>query len=243
MWAKRQGAPTLKTFKRSISGTDVGNGGGSDTKPRNGGTINFGSFNPDIVTTPVENTTTNNTNISFSDVSDSHWAKEYINTLKSQNIINGDESGKFNPENNITRDEFAKMLVVAAGLNNPSQTLNFNDIDKNRWQFKYISIAVENGIVKGINDTEFGSGMFIKRQDMAVMCYNTIKIFKNISTDSVAQKFSDYDLISKYAIDSIDGMVSEGIISGNENNMFLPNNIATKAEAAKLVAVMLSCIK
>ncbi len=51
----------------------------------------------------------------FPDVTDSHWAKFYINTIKDLGIIEGDENGNFNPEADITNEEIIKMLTNSMG--------------------------------------------------------------------------------------------------------------------------------
>ena len=51
----------------------------------------------------------------FSDVPDSHWAKNYINVMKEYAIVIGDENGNFNPEADVTNEEIIKMLVTALG--------------------------------------------------------------------------------------------------------------------------------
>lgn len=51
----------------------------------------------------------------FSDVPDSHWAKNYINAMKEYLIVEGDENGNFNPEADITNEEIIKMLIMAMG--------------------------------------------------------------------------------------------------------------------------------
>ncbi len=51
----------------------------------------------------------------FADVSAIHWAFPYICALKEAGIVNGDENGHFNPENEITNEEIVKMIVALLG--------------------------------------------------------------------------------------------------------------------------------
>lgn len=51
----------------------------------------------------------------FTDI-DGHWAKEEINALSYKGLIEGDGSGKFNPDGTVTRAEFLKMAMDAAGI-------------------------------------------------------------------------------------------------------------------------------
>ena len=51
----------------------------------------------------------------YDDVNQEHWASGYITALYRQGIVNGDENGNFNPENNVTYIETAKMIVNSLG--------------------------------------------------------------------------------------------------------------------------------
>ena len=52
----------------------------------------------------------NVTNIEFSDVSKDRWSYSSIKTVAEKGIMNGYPSGKFIPENQITRQEMAVIL-------------------------------------------------------------------------------------------------------------------------------------
>ena len=59
----------------------------------------------------------------LSDITD-HWAETVILWLVSLGVVGGYEDGTYRPEAGITRQEFAKMVVLAAGLSpmpNPSR--------------------------------------------------------------------------------------------------------------------------
>ncbi len=56
-------------------------------------------------------------NLSFSDTSDiSDWAKEYVRGCAYLKLVVGDENGKFNPKNSLTRAETA--MIIFRYLNN-----------------------------------------------------------------------------------------------------------------------------
>lgn len=54
----------------------------------------------------------------FIDVTDSHWAKDYIYISKKLGIVNGTSDTTFEPEGNITYEEAIKMIVCALGCSN-----------------------------------------------------------------------------------------------------------------------------
>lgn len=62
----------------------------------------------------------------FSDIPLTHWAFHYIAELVERKAISGYPDGKFYPDNIVTRQEFAKIMVVAAGLTpTPAKTASY----------------------------------------------------------------------------------------------------------------------
>ena len=51
--------------------------------------------------------------VEFQDIT-GHWAKDAINSMGSRMIVTGDSNGNFNPDQNITRAEFAAIMVRGA---------------------------------------------------------------------------------------------------------------------------------
>ena len=52
----------------------------------------------------------------FPDVPANYWAKKHIDYLVSKGVVKGFPDGTFKPEAKVTREQFAKMIVVAKGL-------------------------------------------------------------------------------------------------------------------------------
>ena len=74
----------------------------------------------------------------------------------------------------------------------------FRDASDSDWFVKYINIAAETGIVKGIGDGMFGTGSNITRQDMAVMLYNALQ-YRSVSVEADEFRFDDDGAIAAYA--------------------------------------------
>jgi len=219
-------------------------GGGSSGKA----TSPFGgSYVQNIPTTSIETEKGNDTESSstkeFSDITNYGWAKESINGLYKRGIINGFGDGKFYPQNNVKREEFVKMLVEYLELDKEAKS-TFKDVSYDAWYSEYVQAAVSNGIVNGISESEFGSGLNITRQDIAVMCYNAMK--KHIDTlgaEKNLSAFKDAQEISNYAKEAVKVLGSMGVLNGNENGEFLPKNNATRAEAAKILYMMIKAVE
>ena len=93
--------------------------------------------------------------IDFPDVDSSASYAGAVQTLVGLGIVNGDENGKFNPDNSVTRAEFAKMVVEAKMLDATSTTTQFED-SQGHWAVGYIEAGVGDKFINGYSDTEFG---------------------------------------------------------------------------------------
>ncbi|MHB8106587.1 MAG: ABC transporter substrate-binding protein [Candidatus Cryosericum sp.] len=106
----------------------------------------------------------------FKDVAASYWAYDEITALASKKVLAGYADGTFKPEGKVTREEFAKMIVVAKGLAllKPAKP-TFTDVAASRWSYGYVEAAAKAGYIQGIGGGKFGPTAQIKRQDMAVL--------------------------------------------------------------------------
>lgn len=93
-------------------------------------------------------------------VGDKHYVA--ISYLKELGIINGYEDGTFRDEQNVTRAEAVKMLMLASKavteediLNTDTSSSPFTDTSVNDWYNPYIKYAKDNNIVQGFNDGSF----------------------------------------------------------------------------------------
>ena len=102
--------------------------------------------------------------------------------------------------------------------------------------------AYEAGIIKGIGENEFGAGLAITREDIAVIIYNTLTACgkNSVRTDEL---FVDDARISEYAQNAVYNLKNLKIINGYEDNSFAPQNFATRAEAAKAICALSDFLK
>lgn len=83
-----------------------------------------------------------------------------VQTVKALGILVGDEQGNLNLNSNVTRAQFAKMLVSASPYRDsisPEGTgySLFKDVKSSHWASEYIGTAVQNGWVVGYTDGTF----------------------------------------------------------------------------------------
>ncbi len=206
------------------SGSSGGAGGRDYVTPAVGGTANIQPENPSIAA------------VKFEDLQGYDWAKEAIEKLAAMKIVNGKSAGKFAPGDSITREEFAKILVLAYKLYDDNAQCNFSDIAQDRWSYSYIASIYQSGIAGGYPDGSFCAESLITREEMAVMLCRVLVRQGKLSGKYASQSaFQDYDSISDFAVHSVLMLNNYGIISGDDNGRFNPQNGAARAEVCKMI--------
>ncbi len=178
----------------------------------------------------------------FNDLAGYEWAVEAIHNLADKKVINGKGDKLFAPADNVTRAEFVKILIGALGISAEDKGINFSDIPKSHWAYEFVKIAASAGIVNGVSDGVYGADALISREDMAVMCYRALEYAEGDLTTNKTVTFEDAGAISEYAETAVDALSGMGIINGKGNGVFDPKNVATRAEAAKVIYSLLGRI-
>jgi hypothetical protein len=105
-----------------------------------------------------------------------HWAKDYIASAESHGIVNGYDTNTFGPDNPITREQMAVMIVKAAKLAKVSEESIFADsADISTWAREAVATAVKNRIIKGYPDNTFKPKGNATRAEAVTVIVNAIK--------------------------------------------------------------------
>jgi hypothetical protein len=179
----------------------------------------------------------------FTDVTD-HWAKADIELMASRHIANGMTDDTFVPEGNITRAEFATMLVRALGLELTDGNTNYVDIDSNSWYGAYVKAANQAGLVNGMSDNTFDPNAYITREQMATMimrAYNTLADTDYTQMETTTNiRFTDEGTVSTWAHNAVIIANDLSIINGMGDGRFAPVENATRAQAIVMIKRLLS---
>lgn len=209
-------------------GNEGGNGGNEGGNGGNGGDSgDEGEVTPPVVEPPV-------TVADYDDVAQEHWAYSSIMTLSGRGIISGVGNNLFDPEASVTREQFAKLLAAGFELTG-EEILPFTDVPQNDWAYPFIVKVYVHGIARGIGNDLFGYGAQITRQDMAVMLYKAMSLEGELNVEASGELFADDAEIADYAREAVYAMRTLGIINGNPDGTFCPNDSATRAQAAKML--------
>ena len=159
-----------------------------------------------------------------------HWSRPNIDTLYSRGVVEGVSENMFNPEGTITKGEFIKMIVLAAGLEVGSVP------DGANWAAPYYAAAVKAGMIpSGMDLKATELDQVITREEMAALVCKAAEA-NGKTIDSTAVSFTDADTISDWAVDYVYGAANLGIIDGYDDQSFKPQGTATRAEACAMVA-------
>ena len=110
----------------------------------------------------------------FSDVDDSAAYAEAIEAGVALKMFTGYEDGTFKPEGDITRAEFAaivvRMLGQEAQADGAKGVTLFDDVPSTHWAAGYINIVSNLGIVNGYGDGNFGPEDNVTYEQAVKMC-------------------------------------------------------------------------
>ncbi len=234
-------ADLKKTYEKALKNADsqgesTGGGGGGG-----GG----GSFSESTVTIPSDGPSTpvisgqengsgyiDNASHPFEDMADVSWASESVGALYKRGIISGKSTKAFDPSGFVTREEFAKMAVLAF-VGRPDGTQNpFSDVSG--WSVPYVASAFAEGIIQGISETTFNPTGNITREQAATIIARAMEN-AGFKFEKEPETFDDDESISEWAKESIGVLAGEEIINGREDDLFCPGENMTRAEAAKLI--------
>ncbi|HLQ72641.1 MAG TPA: S-layer homology domain-containing protein [Bacillota bacterium] len=177
------------------------------------------------------------TNVFAKDELIGHYAEQEIRALIELEIMEGDSSGKFLPERDITRAEFVKLIIEGLGVEGTGADVTFEDIRSDEWFYEYAIIAAQHGIVEGDGSANFVPNRTITREEMAVMIKRALDT-AGVTLKPESLPFVDQHKISDWAIDDIKQLVSADIIKGelkNDQLYFSPKTEAPRGQAAAFI--------
>lgn len=136
------------------------------------------------------------------------------------------------PTQNPVVPEPTNAPVVADPTSAPTNTgdaSKFTDMGEYGWAMPYIEDLVNQGIVKGISETEFGPDIYISRADATVLLYRILKEADISFTENFADVYPD-----KYYYDEIGQAKATGVAWGIGNNLFDPDGTMQRQDMATL---------
>lgn len=182
--------------------------------------------------------------VEFQDVA-AHWSKEAVNDMGSRMIISGVGDNCFEPDRDITRAEFAAILVRSLGVKPGTGDSQFLDVASTAWYAGSIGTAYEYGLISGYGNGKFGPNDKITREQAMTMIGRAMAITElevqmtEEEKETLLATFIDAVNSAEYAKASIAACVKTGIVTGRNGNVIAPKDNITRAEVAVTVRSLL----
>ena len=125
-------------------------------------------------TTTTTSTTTTTTTPRFSDVNDDTTPYRFqIENLASRGVVTGGADGLFHPADPLTRQQFAKMMVIALGYPvSEADTCPFVDVPHTAgslYPYRYVAVAYRRGVTAGTSADHFSPYRTLTRAQLITM--------------------------------------------------------------------------
>ena len=112
----------------------------------------------------------------FIDVKPGKYYYDAVMWAVEKGITSGISSDKFGVGQGCTREQAVSFLWKAVGSPEPSTTnCPFTDVKPNKYFYKAVLWAVENGITSGISNDQFGVGKTCTRAQIVTFLFNTFR--------------------------------------------------------------------
>lgn len=179
----------------------------------------------------------------FKDVSVSHWAYQAINDAVSKGYLKGDGSGKFRPNDPVTRAEFAAILARVSTNENAGGAAAFSDL-AGHWSEKEVSEAAGKGFFSPADYTNgFKPGTPLTRVEMAKWMASGLaardgeyKQALEDTKDTIVPVTEYYrGGLNKADYPYVSVMLGTGLMSGYPDDSFGGGKTTTRAEVAVII--------
>jgi len=195
----------------------------------------------------------------FTDVGDGEWYDTYVLKAYEAGLITGFEDATFKPNDQISKVQVIICLARLAGYANDPGVDTYIQRHKARiaangipeaaygWAYGYLAFALEKGIVTEEELATFiksdGSSNNAKRYEVAVYFARALGLETEAkSYTNLMLGFVDNELISQWSRGYIKVLLDRGIMKGDNNNRFNPNNEITRAEVATMLSSSLEYV-
>ena len=167
----------------------------------------------------------------FADVNGNAWYAEAVQYVNDNGIMSGTGNNEFSPQENTSRAALAAVLYRAEGSPAIDVQNEFADVDSDAWYTDAVSWASAEGIISGYGNGLFGINDPVTREQIAAILWR----YAGSPDTASSENFADESSISSYAVNAVDWVRNNNIMSGKENNMFDPDGYATRAEIAMVL--------
>jgi hypothetical protein len=134
--------------------------------------------------------------LAFKDI-EGHWAADFISALAKQGLITGFSDGTFKPDEQMTRAQYAALLVKAFNPTAKRDATQFSDIATDFWAKDVIQQAYRSQFLTGFPNNTFQPNDNVDRVQVIVSLISGLGL--GSSDTSVLSAYDDRNEIPDYA--------------------------------------------
>ena len=168
----------------------------------------------------------------YLDVASRRWYAPAVDFVTGEGLMTGKGEGTFCPLDTITGAEFVQILYNLEGRPEPGGA-SFAGVS-GQWYAPAVIWAAGAGLITDQGDEALAPAEPVTRQQMALILYN----YMDRPSAAGQLDFPDGEQVSPWAADALAWAVSQGVLSGTEQNGQLclaPQGLATRAQTAQML--------
>ena len=170
----------------------------------------------------------------FRDVGLEKWYGQSVKFCYNAGLMNGEGSGRFVPNGDMTRAMLVQVLYNISGEKTSAH--GFADVPDKAWYADAVNWAAANHIVEGASKTRFDPNALVTREQMVAILYRYAKTFGvSFAKSADLSRYTDRSRISGYAVEAMAWAVGNGVIKGSTSTTISPKGTATRAEVATVL--------
>ena len=172
----------------------------------------------------------------FIDVDEDDWYYDAIKYVFENDLMSGTSDITFEPMINTSRAMIATILWRLEGSPEVNYILTYEDVALNTWYTEAVRWATSEQIMRGYSDTEFGPDDPVTRQELATILFRYAD-YKGYDTTARADlsRYEDVNEVAEWALEAMQWVNAEGLITGTTATMLSPTSNASRAEVAVIL--------
>lgn len=169
-----------------------------------------------------------------------HWSDAAMGRWAEVGVFKGDQYGDFMPDKEMTRAEFAQVLVNLMGYTDVAEN-TYADIPADAWYADAMLKLVAAGVMQGTGYNEVGAIVSpdapISREQTAVLLCRALSL--KPSADAKIN-FPDASSVSDWAKDAVAALTERGMLKGTGDGNVSPALVIDRGSVAQMVSNMVS---
>ena len=176
----------------------------------------------------------------FPDVPSGYWASCEIDKLATNDVVVGYPDRMFKPSRNISRAEFATMIVKGFDKNMYSMAPEklFSDVPMNHWANSAITVAVHQDLLKGYPNGTFMPNHNVTRAEALCALAKGINCpsIDKCEAEQILSQYTDGSSVPEWAQIPIATALKNGALNNSQSpKTIAPFKDATRADIAAML--------